>query len=290
MQKRPFGNTGLEVSVLGFGAGHVGGNDLSEDQAGTLLNRALDLGINLIDSAKGYDQSEARIGRHLSWRRKDFILSTKGGYGVEGAADWSYDCIVRGVEQAMRTCQTDYLDIFHLHSCPQETLEQDAIWQALEFVQAQGWVRVVAYSGENAALAYALNSGKVGSVQTSVNLFDQHSLLELLPQAPHLGVIAKRPIGNAPWRFEQRPVGDYAEVYWERWKTMNLELGSDPLELALRFTAFAPGVSSSIVGTRDLKHLTHNMDVVTRGPLEGDVSEKLNQLFVQHGKDWEGQV
>jgi aryl-alcohol dehydrogenase-like predicted oxidoreductase len=290
MQKRPFGNTGLEVSVLGFGAGHVGGNDLSEDQAGTLLNRALDLGINLIDSAKGYDQSEARIGRHLSWRRSDFILSTKGGYGVEGAADWSYDCIVRGVEQAMRTCQTDYLDIFHLHSCPQETLERDDLWQALEFVQEQGWVRVVAYSGENAALAYAMNSGKVGSVQTSVNLFDQHSLLELLPQAPHLGVIAKRPIGNAPWRFAQRPVGDYAEVYWERWKTMNLELGSDPLDLALRFTAFALGVSSSIVGTRDLKHLTHNVDTVKRGPLEGDVSEKLNQMFVQHGKDWAGQV
>jgi len=293
MHTHLYGNSGLEVSALGFGAGHIGSPQMSEDEAGTLLNRALDRGITLIDTARGYGLSEERIGRHLSWRRGDFVLSSKGGYGVEGVPDWSAECILRGVEQALERLQTDHLDIFHLHSCPQETLERAELWDALEEVKNRGQVRTVAYSGENADLAYALENTPVGGVQTSVNLFDQRSLSDNLPLAQQkgIGVIAKRPVANAPWRFLERPVGDYAEVYWERMLAMQLEFGGvDPLEYSLRFSAFAPGVSSAILGTGSLEHLEKAVQAVEKGPLALEEVALIRARFEALGADWEGQV
>ena len=77
--RRPFGDTGLTVPVLGFGAGGIGDPALSERDAETLLNSVLDLGVGLIDTARSYGLSEERIGRHLARRRGDFVLSTKVG-------------------------------------------------------------------------------------------------------------------------------------------------------------------------------------------------------------------
>ena len=77
---RPFGATGLAVPPLGFGAGPVGDGALDEAEAGRLLNGALDLGLTFVDTAPGYGLSEERIGRFLSHRRSEFVLSTKLGY------------------------------------------------------------------------------------------------------------------------------------------------------------------------------------------------------------------
>jgi aryl-alcohol dehydrogenase-like predicted oxidoreductase len=288
--KRAFGTTGLEVSLLGFGAGHVGGDDLSEDQAGTLLNAVLDLGVTLIDTARGYGQSEERIGRHLAHRRDDFVLSTKGGYGVDGVQDWTGEVIRRGIEQALRTMRTDRIDIFHLHSCPLETLRHEDILSALEEAKRQGQIRCIAYSGENDALEWAAGSGRFDSVQCSVNLFDQRALWGVLPGARGLGVIAKRPIANAAWQFGDQPHGQYAEAYWRRMKAMNLGPNIDWLELAIRFSAFAPGVSSIIVGTGKLQHFKHNLELLARGPLPDAEVQRWRSAFEAHDQGWIGQV
>ena len=108
---RNFGNTGLKVSALGFGAGEIGDYAVSENDSERILNAVLDLGVNLIDTARGYFASEERIGKYISHRRKEFILSTKVGYSIEGYADWSYDIILAGVDNALRLMKTDYIDI-----------------------------------------------------------------------------------------------------------------------------------------------------------------------------------
>lgn len=294
MQYRPFGRTGLTVSVLGFGAGHVGGHELTEDEAGTILNAAVDRGVTLIDTARGYGLSEERIGRHLSWRRKDFILSSKCGYGIAGSQDWTPDCITRGVDEALRVMRTDTIDIMHLHSCPRTTLEHGGVLEALERAREAGKIRVVAYSGEEEHRRFAIDSGQVGSIQTSINLCDQRVLESDLPEAAArgLGVIAKRPIANAFWRFADRPVGDYCETYWERARTMQLHppAGMAWGEFALRFVAHLPGVQSCIVGTRSVKHLEDNIRQLAAGPLSDDIVQDARQRFRTHGAEWFGQV
>ncbi len=139
-------------------------------------------------------------------------------------------------------------------------------------------------------------AGGFGAVQCSVNLCDQRGLYALLPEAARrgLGVIAKRPLANVPWRFAERPAGHYAEVYWERMRAMDLlsqELGGMPLdEVFLRFAAHAPGVSACIVGTASLAHLHRAVEAVSRGPLPPALFDKLRELFRRQGHEWTGQV
>jgi len=218
MLTRNFGTSSLQVSALGFGAGHIGYDGVTERDAHALLDRALDLGINFIDTARGYGLSEERIGRWLPAHRDEVVLSTKVGYGVEGARDWSAAAVTGGVDEALRTLGTDVLDVVFLHSCPLEVLERGEAAQALLSCVDAGKVRIPGYSGENEALAWASGAGLFGAVQSSVNLADQRSLREVLPGASRrgLGIVAKRPLANAPWRHSERPVGVYGETYWLR--------------------------------------------------------------------------
>ena len=295
MELRPFGTTGLRVSALGLGAMHIADASLSEAEAGALLNGALDLGCTLIDTARSYGLSEERIGRHLAHRRAEFVLSTKLGYGVDGVPDWTYDCIVQGVERALRVLRTDMIDIAHLHSCPLETLQRGEVVRALQDCRASGKVRAAAYSGDNAALAFAIESGAFDSMQASLSVCDQAVLAHCLPTARSrgLGFIAKRPLAGAVWRHDQAP-DDHAEGhYWRRWQTMGLsELlgGQDLGALALRFAAHAPGVSSAIVGTSKLAHLRANIAAVDQGPLPPAAVALLRQSFAPWQAQWPAMI
>lgn len=293
MPRRPFGNSGLEASVLGFGAGHIGGPELGEKEVDALLGGLLDLGVNLIDTARSYGLSEERIGRHLSHRRHEFVLSTKGGYGVDGVADWTGEVISRGIDAALARMKTDHIDIFFLHSCPADTLTHDDILGALDGARAQGKIRVAAYSGENEALDAAIATSAFGAVQCSVNLCDQRSLDGAIPRAAErgVGVLGKRAVANSAWRFAERPTGQYAEVYWDRLKAMELDPGSTEwLELALRFSAFAPGVSCVLVGTRNLDHLRANAAIVEKGLLPESEIRRIRDAFRTKDAGWFGQV
>lgn len=187
MEKRALGATGLHVTTLGFGAMHLTDERVSEDYAGHLLNEVLDAGINLIDTARGYGLSEEHIGRHLAHRRGEFVLSTMVGYDIPGFSDWTYDCIVAGVEAALGRMRTEVPDIVDLHSCPLPVLMQGDVVRALEDCQQAGKLHVVAYSGDSAEVRWAIDSGRFGSVQTSVNLCDQANLVQQCPRPPPRG-------------------------------------------------------------------------------------------------------
>jgi aryl-alcohol dehydrogenase-like predicted oxidoreductase len=287
---RPFGATGLAVPLVGLGAGSVGDDSLDEAEAARLLHGALDLGLTFVDTAPGYGLSEERIGRHLSSRRSSFVLSTKLGYGVPGVPDWTPECITRGVDQALSRLRTDALDVAHLHSCPLETLLSSGVVEALLDAVRAGKVRVAAYSGENEALAWTVSSGAFGSVQCSVNVCDQRSLA--LVAARGLGVVAKRPLANAPWNpAAAHPDDAAAEAYRSRWTALRLDdLGLPPAELAIRFAAFAPGVSTSIVGSRRLSHLAETSALVAKGPLPEQIRVEIEARFATLGHDWPGMI
>jgi aryl-alcohol dehydrogenase-like predicted oxidoreductase len=289
MEQREFGKTGLKVSVLGFGGGGIGDASTPEKEIGDFLNGLLDAGVSLIDTARAYGLSEDRIGRMLSPRRKEFVLSTKVGYGIAGTTDWTYNCVRAGIDEALRLFRTDYIDIVHLHSCPLRTLQEGGPVRALEEAVQNGKVRVAAYSGENEALDWAVESGRFGSVQHSVSISDQRVIDRILPtsRSKGLGVIAKRPVANAPWRFADCPRGDYAEEYWWRWKTMDLDpRGLEWQELALRFSAFTEGVHSCVVGTRNLSHVLQNIAFIQKGSLPVDQYSAIRAAFKEKDPGW----
>lgn len=286
---RELGKTGLKVSAIGFGAGEIGDYSISDSEVDKLLNAALDLGINLIDTARGYYASEERIGKFLSHRRNEFILSTKVGYGIEGYDDWTYEIILAGIDEALRVMKTDYIDIVHLHSCDINVLKKGEVTEALLKAKQMGKIRVAAYSGENDALEYAISSDKFDSIMTSVNICDQYSLNNLIPMAKqkHLGVIAKRPIANAPWRFVERPVGNYAEEYWLRWKEMNLPESENWLDTFLRFSVYADGIDSAIIGSTNVNHLQTDIQIIEKGPLNPALTNYIKTSFNEY---WMGLI
>ncbi|RKR20892.1 aldo/keto reductase [Arthrobacter oryzae] len=293
MLQRNFGLSSLQVSALGFGAGHIGYDGVSERQAHELLDRALELGITFIDTARGYGLSEKRIGSWLPAHRGDVVLSTKVGYDVEGATNWSAAAVTRGVDEALATLGTDVIDVVFLHSCPLAVLERGEAVEALLACVTAGKVRVPGYSGENEALAWGAGAGVFGAVQSSVNLADQRSLREVLPVAARngLGVVAKRPLANAPWRHAERPSGVYGETYWERLREMGLEPDVDDWTgTALRFSAFSPGVSTAIVGTSNPANLEAAAAAVARGPLPDAERQRWEAAFAGHAGDWVGEV
>ena len=192
IDQRAYGSTGLKVSSLGLGAIQIGDANLSETVAQEVLNTALELGINLIDTAPSYGLSEQRIGQYLSGSRDQFILSTKLGYGVNGIEDWTGTCITAGVEQALRKLKTDRIDIAHLHSCPASTLERGDVVDALEKAKQAGKIIAIAYSGDNEDLTYAINMDRFDGFMVSLNICDQYVLKDQLAVMQGKGVIAKR--------------------------------------------------------------------------------------------------
>ncbi len=290
MKTRTLGGTTIEVSPLGFGAGHLGAPELDEDHVGTLLNAAVNMGVTFVDTAPSYGLSEERIGRHLSWRRGDFTLSTKFGYGVPGHEDWTPGCVRAGVDAALERMRTNYIDVAHLHSCPAHVLERGGVVEALVEAREAGKIGAVAYSGERDALAKALADPRIDVVQCSINPFDQHATRHMLAACAK-GVVAKRPLGNAPWRFGEEPRGHYAHAYWARMRAMGFDPGALGWhEVALRWTLFHTAAHTAIVGTSSMVHLSQNVEIAARGPLPQALSDALRAAYAAADQGWRGEV
>jgi aryl-alcohol dehydrogenase-like predicted oxidoreductase len=292
MLERPFGTTGMSVSAIGLGTGSIGGDDVSEEQVEELLLGALDAGVTLIDTARSYGLAEERIGRYLAHRRQEFVLSTKGGYGADLVDDWTHAAIVRGIERALATLKTDVIDIFFLHSCPESVALRDDILEALERAREAGKIKVAGYSGERDALGACVRSTHFGAAQCSVSLFDQKNLEAIIPsaEARGLGVIAKRPLANAVWQMRSWPDDEHVE-YWQRMQAMQLSVASyDWLDVAVRWAAFAPGVSSAVIGTSRIDHLQDAILAAEKGDLGPEQRSQIATAFAAKDRGWEGKV
>jgi aryl-alcohol dehydrogenase-like predicted oxidoreductase len=283
MRSRSLGTTGLSVSEIGLGAGPLGGTELDDAEAVALIIGAIDRGVTLIDTAPSYGRSEARIGIALRGRRDRVVLSTKLGYGVPGVPDWTGPCITAGVDRALATLMTDRIDIAHLHSCPLEVLARGDVIEALARAVEAGKVRVAAYSGDNDALVWAIESGRFGVVQCSVSAVDQRALDHAIPLAQRrsVGVLAKRPLANGVWRERTRPSAPDRGAYWDRLQRMEVSLDAAQ---ALAFVLAQP-LGAALVGTTSVAHLQSMIDVAELAA--GDVA-KIRAAFQRCDDGWDG--
>lgn len=258
-----------------------------------MLNNILEREINFFDTARSYGSSEERIGKIFKKKRDQIIISTKIGDGIEGFSDWTYDSIKEGLNISLGKLQTDYIDIVHLHSYNLEILKNGDVIKALTDSKKEGKIRLVAYSGENQELEFSLINDIFEVIQISINIFDQRGIDNYLKIADEnkIGVIAKRPIANAPWRYDERPVGNYCEEYWQRMKKMNLKIDKYELQqLALRFCVFTKGVSTAIVGTKNLQHLDENIKIISKGKLDDQIYSNIRKSFKINDNNWIGQI
>jgi len=301
MEMRPFGKTGLQVSRLGIGLSEMGSRySLGEaHKAARLLNLALDEGINFLDTAACYCNSEELIGSTIAARRGEYVLSTKCGHAAAGYAgrDWSAQTIRDSVERSLRRMRTDRVDVLLLHSCDLAMLRQGEAVRALQDAKAEGKARFIGYSGDNEAAEWAVESGIFDALQTSFNLVDQRARRKLFPLAEEkgMGVILKRPIANASWGRRVSPTG-YARIYWERAQQME-KLGAlpgapgDGVALALAFALAYPEPSTLIPGTASLQHQRKNIALVNSlQPLHRDLVEELQRRFDLLDDGWVQQM
>lgn len=276
LERRRFGKTDMEVTILGFGGAEIGFQKTEQEAIEKLLNSALDAGLNVIDTAECYQGSEESIGKAVSGRRKEYYLFTKVGHAEgRGPEGWTAPSIERSIDRSLQRLKTDHLDLVQLHSCDRSTLEKGECIEALEKAKKAGKTRYIGYSGDSNAAVYAVETGRFDALQISVSIADQEAIDLVLPKAveKNLGVIAKRPIANAVWRMEEsRGAGN---EYYKRVRKLDYDFtkgakkddqGPDGAAgVALRFTLSVPGVDVAIVGTTKPERWKQNAELLRAG-------------------------
>jgi len=303
MDRRELGRTGLEVTPLGLGGAEIGLRNVEQPAATRLLNAVLDMGVNVIDTAACYADSELKIGAGVSSRRDQFVLVTKCGDAVDdiSAGEWTAELIRQSIDRSLRRLRTDHVDVLLLHSCRPEVLARQELLDALLEAQEAGKARFLGYSGDNDGARAAAGMSIFSVLETSLNICDQQVLDGWLPPArgAGMGVIAKRPLANACWRGPENLgefYSDYAAPYVRRLEAMGLTpegVGFDGpwAELALRFACFQSGVSTAITGSTDAAHLRANIEAVEKGPLDAEVVANIRGAWKDHhAGDWVGQT
>lgn len=298
MERRQFGKTDMEVSVLGFGGAEIGFEGVPEETVGRLLEGALDAGLNVIDTGECYAGSEELIGRTVSSRRNDYYLFTKCGHprGV-GSEDWSPASLLESIERSLRRLRTDRLDLIQLHSCSESVLQKGDAIAALQTAREKGYARYIGYSGDSQAARYAVTCGAFDTLQTSINIADQEAIDLLLPltREKGMGVIAKRPVANVAWKDSHKPLNAYHHTYWDRLNKLrydfihNLPL-EDSVAHALRFTLSVAGVHTAIVGTTKPERWTENARMMEQGALAQAEFEAIRERWEEIAPaSWIGQ-
>lgn len=216
MEKRAFGNTGLQTSILGFGGFHL--LEIPVSEANYLLNRYLDAGGNYIETAASYGngESERKIGVCVSGRRNEFILTTKTG-------ERSKEGCLKSLDQSLLNLQTDHVDLLIMHAVgTMEDLDQilapgGALEGALQ-AKEEGKINHIGISmhGQPDVLIRALKEYPFDAVMTTINYYDHFNFPEIqeelvpLAQANYTAIILMKPVGDGLLWCSAKPAFRYA--------------------------------------------------------------------------------
>lgn len=185
MRYTTFGNTGHRVSSLGFGAMNLPG--VPFEQAKETLNYALDHGINYIDTAAAYRNSEEIIGESISHRRQEFFLATK-------TSKRDYATAKEEIERSLVRMKTDYVDLLQIHYVNyvdeyKKAMDDNGAYQAALEAKREGKVRFIGITGHRPELlARWISKGQFDQVLFHLNLAQPFALDELIPAATALGM------------------------------------------------------------------------------------------------------
>jgi aryl-alcohol dehydrogenase-like predicted oxidoreductase len=311
MNTRPLGRTGLLVSEIGYGAWGIGGSlwiGARDDESLRALNRAIDLGVNFIDTALGYGMghSEELVGRVVRERSETLYVATKvppkdfvwpAQRGVPVSKCYPQDHIVACCEKSLHNLGMDHVDVLQLHTWQDEYLDQDGWKDALLGLKRSGKARFVGVSVNDhdpASAMRAVASGIFDTVQIIYNIFDQSPEAEFFPAciARGVGVLARVPfdeggLTGAITPKSEFPKGDFRNQYFEGDRKRQVFERAEALkqlldgeaktlaELALRFCLSHEAVSTVIPGMRRAATVEANTAVSDGRRLSPEMRERL---------------
>lgn len=256
LPKRKLGSTGLELSLLGLGTVKFGRNTNvkypegfeipSLDKIIELLELAKSLGINTLDTAPAYGDSEQKLGQIFqdntnNIKRSDWVLITKAGElynNNESSYDFSANHINNSINNSLKNLKTDYIDILLIHSNGNDELianNQD-LWKVLEFRKQQGDIKAYGVSSKTVTGGLkCLEKSDLAMVTYREDYLDEKPLLDYA-LSHNKGIILKKVLSS----------------------------GHLPAMQALQFACQAPAVSSMILGTINPDHLKDNIAVASK--------------------------
>jgi len=286
MQTRGFGDTGYRVTVLGYGAMAL--RNVDEAQAARLLNAVLDHGITFIDTAPDYGPSEDYIGRAIAHRRHEYVLATKCGCNVprgEGPSHiWTGAQLRHNIEHSLGRLNTDYVDIWQIHSANPEDLEGTDVIETLLRIRDEGKVRHVAVSMAGASEGYGytqlagyLSWDAFEAIQVWYSAFIRHSEA-LITQA------AAKGWGTIIRGLVRPPFDSTNDEHFEKANLDDLRgPGESRARFLLRFGISHPDLHTAIVGTGSLDHLADNVRAAEAGPLTDDLLAEAKRRLTDAG-------
>ena len=262
------GRTGIEVTRLGYGAGHR--KPMTERQNQDMVRLVVESGITLIDTANDYGNSEEMIGLAISDRYASVTVATKCGCSPTGHA-WSHDNLFRGVHESLERLQTNRIDIMQLHGASVRDCEENGTVKALLEMREQGLVSWIGASANLPDLPTFLEWGVFDIFQLPYSALDR-SHEDWITKAAESGAGILIRAGVA---LGEPGIGKGSPSQWRSFEDAGLddlrEDGESRTAFILRFVANHPSVHCNLVGTTSPAHLSENIEAMVRGPLPADV-------------------
>ncbi len=310
MKYRVLGKTGLKVSEIGFGAWAIGGMDwgpkVEDNEAIAALHKAIDLGVNFIDTADvyGHGHSEELIARVRKERKEELIIATKAGnsfYEGPRHQDFSRKYLMFAVEQSLKRLGVEALDLLQLHGPDAADIQKGEIFEVLDTLKREGKIRfagisVRSFHDDEGVLA--IQSGQVDTLQVRYNLLEWGPVDEVFPLAKehNIGIIARIPLlfGVLTGKFTRAtrfPDGDHRQENLSREKLAHflnqlvrlyfLFKGTEVTmaQTALRFILSNDMVSTVIPGAKRPSQAAENCTASDLGPLPPDVLAKITAVI-----------
>jgi 1-deoxyxylulose-5-phosphate synthase len=297
MKQRRLGRTGVMTSEISLGTVELGldygispvGDDArpGESAAAALLNRALDAGINYIDTARAYGTSEQIIGRALSRRRGEYILASKvSTFSKENLPPQTLgERVTKSIEESLRALNTGTIDILMVHAGAGDTLGPGPVWEALQRQREAGKIRFAGASvyGEESGLE-AMATG-YDCLQIACSVLDRRPEARVLKRAADLdvGIVVRSVLlkGALTHRYRNLPfeMESLKRAVERMSEAAGAEVGSLP-ELAYRYVLGHRAVHTALVGTAHIAEMEAAIGYASRGALSKDLVKRIRSIHV----------
>lgn len=307
MQYRRYGNNGPAVSEIAFGAMGIAHDPMLQHGVSRSLLHALECGINLIDTARVYGQSEEIIARTLKkWSGESPLISTKlaptnrDGFRFGGPIGDFYKAsdIVASVDQSLSTLGVERLDIVHLHQWHYRWTHELEWLETLSGLRQEGKIDRIAISGqdhEHDALLEIVSRGLVDGIQVIANLFESRPMNALLPRAAECGVgviircvfdsggltgmLSDAEFSGRPF-LKHAPAADYRRRVSALAERFIPSEAKNIADLAVRFVLSDPAVSSMTLGLAGKPQIDAAVAAINSGPLSPEAVDEIRRCHV----------